>query len=353
MILGADGYLGTATTKYLRERGHEVMEIDNLSKRGMVSSECGEPLWEREDFAGIGMDVRDYSIRDVIKSFKPDAIVDYAEIPSAPYSMRTVAAANETFNNNVNGTLNLLWAIRDEAPDCHFVKLGTMGEYGTPNIDIEEGWLHVEHNGRKDRVMYPKSPGSFYHASKVADSVAIEFACRAWGIRATDLNQGVVYGLSDVFYYDETWGTVLNRFVVQAVAGMPLTVYGKGTQARTFLNIKDTCRCVELACENPADPGEFKVFNQFTEHFSVMDLAKKVSGVTGADIRHFENPRTEQEDHYYKASNKGFMDVGLEPHLLDDSVIGEMVSRVEECKRKINKDVINPKTAWKGIAASS
>ena len=201
--------------------------------------------------------------------------------------------------NNVVGTLNLLFAIRELAPDCHLVKLGTMGEYGTPNIDIEEGYIKIEHNGRSDVLPFPKQPGSFYHLSKVHDSHNIMFACKIWGLRATDLNQGVVYGtvtdemamdeaLINRFDYDEVFGTVLNRFCVQAAMGHPLTVYGKGGQTRGFLDIRDTVRCVELACLNPAEPGECRVFNQFTEQFSVLELAHMVQAAgkeTGLERR--------------------------------------------------------------------
>src|SRR5207302_9459050 len=189
--------------------------------------------------------------------------------------------AVQTQRNNVLGTLNVLHALTKYVPEAQLVKLGTMGEYGTPNIDIEEGWLDVELNGRSDRLPFPKMPGSFYHLSKVHDSHNIHFACRVWGLAATDLNQGVVYGIATdetelhpelrtSFHYDAVFGTALNRFCAQAVAGVPLTVYGAGGQKRGFLNIRDTLECVRLAAENPAERGEVRVFNQFTEVFSVL-----------------------------------------------------------------------------------
>src|SRR5687768_13957175 len=229
----------------------------------------------------------------VIDETLPEAIVHYAEQPSAPYSMKSRETAVETQYSNVIGTLNLLFAIRDQVPDAHLVKLGTMGEYGTPNIDIEEGFIEIEHKGRKDTLPFPKLPGSMYHLSKVHDSHNIHFACRIWGLASTDLNQGVVYGiktdetefderLCTRFDYDEVLGTALNRFCVQAVIGYPLSVYGKGGQTRGFLNIIDTLQCVRLAVENPADKGEFRVFNQFTEQWSVRDLAELVHRVAGS-----------------------------------------------------------------------
>lgn len=264
--------------------------------------------------------------------------------------------------NNITGTLNLLWALRECAPACHLVKLGTMGEYGTPNIDIEEGFIEIEHRGRKDVLPFPKQPGSFYHLSKVHDSHNILFACRIWKLSATDLNQGVVYGietdetplnpgLATSFHYDEIFGTALNRFCVQAVAGVPLTLYGQGKQKRGFLNIRDTLRCVELAILNPPPPGEFRVFNQFTEIFSLMDLARLVKE-QGAklglrvEIQHLENPRVEAEEHYYNARHSKLLDLGLAPHLLSDVLIDSMLVRVQENAGRIRRESILPRVRW-------
>src|ERR1700686_4557686 len=297
-VLGGDGYCGWATALYLSQKGHAVAIVDNFLRRqwdhelGAQTLTPIRPLsdrlriWQKitgktiELFVG---DVADYDfLESTIKAFEPDAIVHFAEQRSAPYSMIDRKHAIFTQVNNVVGTMNVLFAIRELRPQCHLIKLGTMGEYGTPNIDIEEGYITIEHNGRKDLLPYPKQPGSFYHLSKVHDSHNIMFACRIWGIRATDLNQGIVYGheteetvlhpeLATRFDYDGVFGTVLNRFCVQAVTGHPLTVYGSGGQPRGVLNILDTLACVELACENPADRGEFRVFNQFTESFSVLE----------------------------------------------------------------------------------
>src|SRR5271155_2772810 len=302
-VLGGDGYCGWATALYLSSKGHSIAIIDNFSRRqwdfelGVQTLTPIRPLSERlnvwQQLTGRKIDlfvgdVTDYDfISSVISTFQPEAIVHFAEQRSAPYSMIDRKHAVFTQVNNVVGTLNLLFAIKELAPDCHIIKLGTMGEYGTPNIDIEEGFIKIQHNGREDVLPFPKQPGSFYHLSKVHDSHNIHFCCKIWGISATDLNQGVVYGtitdetamdeaLVNRFDYDEVFGTALNRFCVEAAVGHPLTVYGTGGQTRGFLDIRDTVRCVELACLNPAGRGEFRVFNQFTEQFSVMDLAHLV-----------------------------------------------------------------------------
>jgi UDP-sulfoquinovose synthase len=271
--------------------------------------------------------------------------------------------AVETQHTNVIGTLNLLFAMRDHVPSAHLVKLGTMGEYGTPNIDIEEGFIEIHHKGRTDVLPFPKLPGSLYHLSKVHDSHNIHFACRIWGLRATDLNQGLVYGIETDetamddrlvtrFDYDEIFGTVLNRFCVQAVIGHPLTVYGKGGQTRGCLNIRDTLQCVELAVNNPADLGEFRVFNQFTEQFTVAgfaDLVKEAAAELGreVEIQNFPNPRIEAEQHYYNATNTKLRDLGLEPHYLGAELVQSMLSAIERHKNRVILRAIAPRTQWK------
>jgi UDP-sulfoquinovose synthase len=331
--------------------------MDNRVRRWRAES--GRSVeWVRVDLCN------NVALRELIARLQPDAVVHFAEQRSAPYSMISPERAVETQVNNVVGTLNLLFALRDLAPDCHLVKLGTMGEYGTPNIDIEEGWLEVEHNGRRDRVLFPKSPGSFYHLSKVHDSHNIEFTCRVWGLRATDLNQGVVYGmrtdetdlhpqLQTRFDYDHIWGTALNRFCVQAAIGHPLTVYGTGGQTRGFLDIRDTVRCVELALQHPAGRGEFRVFNQFTEQFSILELAEKVQRARDAHglptwIDHVPNPRVEKDAHYYNARHQHLLDLGLRPHQLQDTLIDDVVTRVEKLRRRVRPELIAPSVDWRG-----
>jgi UDP-sulfoquinovose synthase len=322
LVIGGDGYCGWATALYLSSRGHEVAIIDSLVRRhwdnelGVSTLTPIAPIQKRIDrwqgLTGkkIGLyvgDITNYEfLSSTFRQFEPESVVHFGEQRSAPFSMIDREHAVATQVNNVVGTLNVLYAIKNDFPDCHLVKLGTMGEYGTPNIDIEEGYITIEHNGRKDTLPYPKQPGSFYHLSKVHDSHNIHFACKIWGIRATDLNQGVVYGvlteetgideyLINRLDYDGVFGTALNRFCIQAAIGHPLTVYGKGGQTRGFLDIRDTVRCMEIAINNPAQPGEFRVFNQFTELFSVRDLAKMVQKAGQAmgmkvEIDNLENP---------------------------------------------------------------
>jgi UDP-sulfoquinovose synthase len=378
LIAGGDGYLGWPTAMYLSARGHDVAVLDNFAKRQWELEEGIQPLihvpplhvrvrrWKQMAKRDIALHVGDLRnhrfVYKIFEDFRPQAIVHYAEQPSAPYSMQGRGTAVYTQENNVSGTLNLLFAIRHACPDAHLVKLGTMGEYGTPNIDIEEGWLPITHNGRSDTVLFPKRPGSFYHLSKVHDSNNIEFTCRIWGVRATDLNQGVVYGIdtdetvqhSDLrtsFHYDHVFGTVLNRFLVQACLGMPLTVYGKGGQTRGFLNIRDTLQCVELAVNNPAAKGEFRVFNQFTEQFSVQHLADKVKAAgerAGMQVKiaHVQNPRVELEEHYYNAKHTKLIDLGLKPHLLSDAAIDVMLAAVKAKAADVDPDIIQPTIKW-------
>jgi UDP-sulfoquinovose synthase len=379
LILGGDGYLGWPTAMRFSARGHDVSVVDNFSRRRWHtenSTDSLTPIGSLADRVEAWQDVSGNEIRPLIGSMEdaefldsvidetsPEAIVHYAEQPSAPWSMRSREAAVETQYTNVIGTLNLLFAMRDRVPDCHLVKLGTMGEYGTPNIDIEEGFIEIEHKGRKDTLPFPKMPGSLYHLSKVHDSHNIHFACRIWGLRATDLNQGVVYGIETEesadderlvtrFDYDEYFGTVLNRFCVQAVIGHPLTVYGEGGQTRGFLNIRDTLQCVELAANNPAKLGEYRVFNQFTEQFSVAELAelvKRSAAEVGfeVEIRSFPNPRIEAERHYYNATNTKLHDLGLRPHHLGEELVRSMLSIIERHKNRVIERAILPSTTWK------
>jgi UDP-sulfoquinovose synthase len=300
----------------------------------------------------------------IIADFGPDAVVHFAEQRAAPYSMIDRSHAVYTQQNNVVGNLNLLFAIAETNPDIHLVKLGTMGEYGTPNIDIEEGWLDLEHNGRTDRVLFPKRPGSFYHLSKVHDSHNIEFACRIWDLRATDLNQGVVYGqrteqtaaderLATRFDYDAVFGTVLNRFVIQAVTGHPLTVYGSGAQVRGIIDIRDTVRCIQLACETPAHRGEFRVFNQMTESLSVAGIAATVARAYPGEvaIENLDNPRVELPEHYYNVKHTKLVDLGLQPHLLSDTLIESLFDITKRYAHRVRPEALRPTVNWRDPTA--
>ena len=386
LILGGDGYLGWPTAMRFSQGGHEVHVVDNYLRRtahreagtdsltpiadGLASRAAA---WKDVTGKEIGVTEGDLTqwpvVDELFRTFRPEAVVHYGEMPSAPYSMKDREHAVFTQTNNVVNTLNVLWAMRDITPDAHLVKLGTMGEYGTPNIDIEEGYLEIRHNGREDYLPFPKLPGSMYHLSKVHDSHNVHFACRIWGLRATDLNQGVVYGihtdetalddrLLTRFDYDDVFGTALNRFCLQAVIGHPLTVYGKGGQTRGYLNIVDTLRCVELAVTHPAEAGEFRVFNQFTEQFSVVELAElvqKAGAEVGLDVEvhPIENPRVELEEHYYNAKHTKLLDLGLKPHLLSETLIGSMFSAIERFRGRVIEDHILPRDRWRPGGPSS
>ncbi|MEM1310606.1 MAG: NAD-dependent epimerase/dehydratase family protein [Cyanobacteria bacterium P01_D01_bin.71] len=379
LVIGGDGYCGWATALHLSNRGHEVGIFDSLVRRHWDAQLCVDtltpiaPIQARlqrwKDLTGKDIDLfvgdlNDYPyLEKALLQFQPDAVVHFGEQRSAPFSMIDREHAVLTQANNVIGNLNLLYALRDHFPDCHLVKLGTMGEYGTPNIDIEEGYITIEHNGRKDTLPYPKQPGSFYHLSKVHDSHNIHFACKIWGLRATDLNQGVVYGvlteetgmdelLINRLDYDGVFGTALNRFCIQAAVGHPLTVYGKGKQTRAFLDIRDTVRCVEIAVSNPANAGEFRVFNQFTEMFSVNDLAQQVqkAGSTlgvKVEVQNLENPRVEAEEHYFNAKNTSLLELGLQPHYLSDSLLDSLLNFATKYKGRVDQSQILPKVKWR------
>ncbi|CCI03850.1 MAG: NAD-dependent epimerase/dehydratase family protein [Microcystis sp. M54BS1] len=379
LVIGGDGYCGWATALHLSNRGYEVGILDSLVRRywdlqlGCDTLTPIAPISHRiqrwQDLTGKSIDlfvgdINDYDfLIQSLRQFQPDAIVHFGEQRSAPFSMIDREHAVLTQVNNVVGNLNILYAMKEEFPEAHLVKLGTMGEYGTPNIDIEEGYITIEHNGRKDTLPYPKQPGSMYHLSKVHDSHNIHFACRMWGLKATDLNQGVVYGvlteetgmdemLINRLDYDGVFGTALNRFCIQAAIGHPLTVYGKGGQTRGFLDIRDTVRCLELAIANPAQSGEFRVFNQFTELFSVGDLAlmvKKAGSALGlnVEINNLDNPRIELEEHYFNAKNTKLLDLGLQPHYLSDSLLDSLLNFATKYKNRVDMNHILPKVTWK------
>jgi UDP-sulfoquinovose synthase len=378
MVLGGDGYLGWPTAMDFAAAGHEVVVVDNYLRRLIARGTRSEPLVDapnleerceifssvsgRQIAARIG-DCSDMMFFDgVFAEFLPDCVIHYAEQPSAPYSMRGFHEAQLTFRNNLSVTFNLIWAILRQKLDCHIVKLGTMGEYGTPNIDIEEGWIEIEHQGRRDKFLFPRQAGSLYHTTKVLDTDLLWFYVRTCGLHVTDLMQGPVYGLSTRecdghpqlmpnFHYDDIFGTVVNRFLVQAVADVPLTVYGKGGQTRGYLNLKDTLQCVRLAAEHPAAAGELRVFNQFTEQFTVNELAERVRRAAAqlgfaVEIKPIQNPRKEREEHYYNAKHSGLLELGLQPHLMSDDVLTAMLEAIIPHKGNIDVQKIMPRVRW-------
>jgi UDP-sulfoquinovose synthase len=379
MVLGGDGYLGWPTAMALRRAGHEVLAIDNYLRRRMAAETQSEALFfnprlpERatifhqmtEKSVGVAEgDCCDFNfLSEQFSRFAPDAVVHYAEQPSAPYSMMGYDEARLTLANNLTATLNMVWAVLRHAPSCHIIKLGSMGEYGTPNIDIEEGWIEIEHKGRSDRFLFPRQAGSLYHTTKILDTDLLWFYVRIYGLRVTDLMQGPVYGLSTEeadlhpqlapnFHYDDIFGTVVNRFLVQAVAGLPLSVYGKGGQVRGYLNLRDTLQCVTLAAANPPDKGQLRILNQFTETFSVNELAERIQKVAAGmglpvEIQHVDNPRKEQEEHYYNPAHRGLLELGLQPHFMTDDMIAAMLDRVRAHRDRIIVDRILPRVRWR------
>ncbi len=378
LVLGGDGYLGWPTSMHFACHGHEVLVVDNYLRRTIAQQTRSEALianpnlharaelFEALTHCHIEVRIGDCAdfrfLEEVVSEFVPDAIIHYAEQPSAPYSMIGFPEAKLTLNNNLNATFNVVWAVLTHAPDCHIVKLGTMGEYGTPNIDIEEGWIEIEHNGRADKFLYPRQAGSLYHTTKVLDTDLLWFYVRTHGLRVTDLMQGPVYGISTEeadlderlmpnFHYDDIFGTVVNRFLVQAAAGIPLTVYGRGGQIRGYLNLKDTLQCLSIAVENPPRHGEMRILNQFTEQFSVNQLAERVQRVGNGmglrvQVRAIANPRKEKEEHYYNPVHSGLLQLGLQPHYMTDQVVAGMLSEVIRYRDQIDAGKILPRVSW-------
>ena len=378
LILGGDGYLGWPTAMAFAAKGHTVTVVDNYLRRNIARETSSEPLLDApnlnkraEIFAslsGYSIDVvigdcSDHElISGVVEKTVPDVLVHYAEQPSAPYSMRSRQSADLTLRNNLGTTFAAIWAVLEHAPECHIIKLGTMGEYGTPNIDIEEGWLEITHKNRSQKFLYPRQAGSLYHTTKVLDTDLLWFYVRLYGLRVSDLMQGPVYGIETEeskladdllpnFHYDDIFGTVVNRFLVQAVAGVPLTVYGKGGQTRGYLNLKDTLQCVELAALNPPEAGELRILNQLTELFSVNQLAETVARVgneKGLDVKinPIENPRKELEDHYYNVEHSGLLELGLKPHYMTDDVVSGMLDMIINNRDSIDPSRIMPRVRW-------
>ena len=377
IILGGDGYLGWPTAMHLAKKSNKVLVIDNYSRRKIAKEEKSLPLFSNIDLVErsrefykitkkkIGVKIFDcknyYRLSRVIRKFKPDAIVHYAEQPSAPYSMVGVKQARYTLQNNLEVTFNTLWSVIENCPKCHIIKLGTMGEYGTPNIDIEEGWLNIKHNNRRDKFLFPRQASSLYHTTKILDTDLIWFYVRYYNLKVTDLMQGPVYGLETKetkmsnrllpnFHYDDIFGTVVNRFLVQAIVGHPLTVYGNGNQKRGYINLIDSINCIELALKNPPKEG-MRILNQFTETFTVNQLAKKIKKAAknfkiNVKIESLKNPRQEKEKHYYNPKFTGLKKLGLKPTLMTEKLLINMLNLVIKYKSKINQKIILPRVSW-------
>ena len=380
MILGIDGYVGWPLA--LREvlKGNDVVGVDNFFTRKRVKEVNSQSVTPIPSFQKrlerlkekTGKSIRFYRgdvsyagfFLDVLRKEKPDAIVHLAEQRSAPYSMIGLKQATDTMVKNIVSTLNLIYGVKDVVPDAHILKLGTMGEYGTPNIDIPEGFFNIEYNGRRDYLPFPKQAGSWYHWTKVHDSNNLMFANRLWKLRITDVMQGVVYGtrtkeidqtgLFSRYDIDEIWGTALNRFCAQATIGLPITPYGKGGQTRGFLSLEDSITCLDLALTNPPAKGEYRVFNQFDEHYSVMELAKMVQSVYSeefrgeAEIKSVPNPRLEAEEHYYNPVHEKLARLGYRRSRELREEIAIILKDLRTFRRRIQKlsGVINPKTVW-------
>jgi UDP-sulfoquinovose synthase len=391
LVLGGDGYLGWPTAMYFSSRGHNVTVVDNYFRRNAaVELDTGmlypvptlvqrARIWHELTGREIKVVIGDLRSPEIMRGLftgrvkyafavnnafagVPDTVMHYAEQPSAPYSLLSYEHANFTLSNNLLITNNILFAVKDFSPETHIVHIGTMGEYGTPNIDIEEGWLEISHKGRSDKFLFPRQASSIYHTSKIMDTDLLWFGIRTWGLRATDLMQGPVYGietdeseidsrLRPFFNYDEIFGTIVNRFVTQAVSGYPLTVYGRGGQTRGYLNIKDTLQCVYKAATNPAKCGELRIFNQIMETFTVNELAEMTAKVGrslgfNVEIRSVENPRKEAEEHYYNPTYHGLLDMGVEPHYLTDEAMAGIFRIVAEFKADIRRDIIFRGVKW-------
>lgn len=381
-IAGVDGYLGWPLSMYLIKRGHEVAGADNYYRRNWVQemgSQSATPIRKmterlvvfHENFGKnlqfFKGDLTDYNfVENIFKHFNPEVIVHLGEMPSAPYSMIDVKHATWTQTNNIVGTLNILYAVHEICPDSHLIKLGTMGEYGTPNIDIPEGFFEVEYRGRKDYLPFPKQAGSWYHQSKVHDSNNVMMACRLWNLCSTDIMQGVVFGtridemgdderLVTRLDFDQSFGTAINRFCCQAVIGEPITPYGKGHQKRGFLPLRDSMQCLTIAVENPPKAGEYRVFNQFEEVYDITKLAQKVKkagDVLGlnVEVRNLENPRKEMENHHYNPDHKHLLDLGYKPTHDVEKEINILLKDLIKYRDRIEarKEALIPDIRWDG-----
>ena len=378
LILGGDGYLGWPTAMYLSNRGYEVLIVDDYSRKKIANDTNSQALIEGENmyerceifhhYYGKRINFKEQDLKDfdqfqiIFKDFMPDTVVHYAEQPSAPLSMMNFDMASYTLNNNLNVTFNLIWSVIKNKKKCHIVKLGTMGEYGTPDIDIEEGWLEINHKNRSDKFLFPRQASSLYHTTKILDTDLLWFYVRSNKLIVTDLMQGPVYGiltsesakskkLFPNFHYDSIFGTVINRFLVQALVNHPLTVYGGGTQIRGYLNINDTLKCIELAIKNPPKPGVLDIKNQITETFAVNEIAEIVKDAANEEglnstIKKIKNPRFEKEKHYYNPTYSSFKKLGLKSSKFDKDFCRTFIKSLSPFKKNIDTTKIIPEIKW-------
>ncbi|CEM33858.1 unnamed protein product [Vitrella brassicaformis CCMP3155] len=378
VVLGGDGFCGWPTSLYLSERGHDVIIVDNLSRRD-IDNELGtssltpiEPIDKRlqawkevtgRDIKFVNIDVKQHyqELVDLLKKEKPDSIVHFAEQRAAPYSMKGARQKRYTIDNNISGTHNVLCAIVDSGLDIHVVHLGTMGVYGygTSGGEIPEGYIDVIlPGGREGKILHPAYPGSLYHATKCLDALLFQFYNKNDGLRVTDLHQGIVWGtntdqtlkderLVNRFDYDGDYGTVLNRFLMQSALGIPLTVYGTGGQTRAFIHIRDTCRCIELALINPPKHGQpVEILNQVAETLRVRDLAEMIASKTGGRVAYLANPRQEAPENELEVSNRKFRILGLDPITLDEGLLEEVRQIAAKYSHRCKADSVMPKSFW-------
>lgn len=378
IVLGGDGFCGWPTALHLSEQGHDVIIVDNLSRRKIdLELECASltPIQNMSDRVSAWRSVSGRDIRfvlldvateyhrllDLIIREKPDAIVHFAEQRAAPYSMKGSRQKRYTVDNNVSGTHNLLAAIVESGLDIHVVHLGTMGVYGygTSGGEIPEGYIDITlPGGRPSRILHPAYPGSVYHATKCLDQILFQFYQKNDSLRITDLHQGIVWGtntpqtlkderLINRFDYDSDYGTVLNRFLMQAALDVPLTVYGTGGQTRAFIHIQDTARCISLAIANPPQSGDkVEIFNQVAETHRVRDLAQLIAKKTGAKVNNISNPRNESSENELDVSNRKFRSLGLDPITLEMALLDEVVSIASKYKERCDKTKILPNSFW-------
>jgi len=381
IVFGGDGFCGWPCALNLSELGHEVCIVDNLSRR-RIDKELGceslTPIFPIEERVQAWKDVssndiifenidiaEDYnSLLNLVSEYHPDAVIHYAEQRAAPYSMKSSRERRYTVDNNLNATNNILSAIEESKQDIHLLHLGTMGVYGygTVGAVIPEGYLTIKVSGcegqEEKEILYPADPGSIYHMTKTQDALFFYFYNKNYGIRVTDLHQGIVWGtdtnqtkrderLINRFDYDSDYGTVLNRFLVESAVGHPLTVYGTGGQTRAFIHIKDSVKCVELALNHPPKEGDrVHIYNQMTETHRLIDLANKIVELTGCEISFLENPRKEAEENELKVSNECFLNIGLHPITLKDSLMVEVAEVVSRYKKRVDLSKILPISKW-------